>query len=69
MVILIALLGRRPMLEENKMLMDIGSGNHRRLVDVTEITRQLYILKSGLPEALPGFHAFTGCDFTSAFYR
>lgn len=25
--------------------------------------------QKGLASAMPGFHAFTGCDFTASFYR
>ena len=46
------------------LLLEIGAGNNRRMVDVTAVGRKL-----GAPvcNALPGLHAFTGCDSTSAF--
>ncbi|KAG1684928.1 hypothetical protein GQR58_009264 [Nymphon striatum] len=44
-------------------------GNSRRYINVTNIVDVLEDCKPGLPRALPGYHAFTGWDFTSAFYR
>jgi hypothetical protein len=48
--------------------MDIGTSanNNRRYVDVSSISRTL---GTQLCRALPGFHAFTGSDYTSAFYK
>ena len=64
LVILIALVGRH-----NELKLDYGSGNHRRYIDVSAIAHRLENKKSGLSEALVGFHALTGSDFTSAFHR
>lgn len=41
-----------------------GTGKHFRYIAVHEIANNLGPLKS---KALPAFHAFTGCDTTSAF--
>ncbi len=48
--------------------MDVGkSGNNtRRYIDVTSLASHL---GSDMTQALPGFHAFTGCDYTAAFFR
>ena len=71
LVILIGALGRQcpEVRSAHKIIMDCGMGNNRRYIDVTNITNRLEEEKPGLPAALPGYHAFTGCDFTSAFYR
>ncbi|KAK4322833.1 hypothetical protein Pmani_006431 [Petrolisthes manimaculis] len=49
--------------------MDCGSGNSRRYINVTNIVNVLEERQPGLSRALLGYHAFTGCDFTSSFYR
>lgn len=71
LVILIAALGRRRPEERSStmILMDCGMGNNRRFINVTNIVSTLEDIKPGLPAALPGYHAFTGCDYTSAFYK
>ena len=48
------------------VLFDTGSGNNRRLIDISSIASNL---GDQIAEALPGLHAFTGCDCTSAFVR
>ena len=52
-----------------KIIMDCGMGNNQRYINVTGIFNNLEETKPGLSAALPGYHAFTGSDFTSAFYR
>ncbi len=49
-------------------LLDVGkSGNNtRRFIDVSFLVIHL---GPELCQALPGFHAFTGCDYTAAFVR
>ncbi|XP_068213902.1 uncharacterized protein [Palaemon carinicauda] len=71
LIILIGILGNQdPEVRSSKnVFMDCGSGNSRRYINVTNIVEVLEERKSGLPKALAGYHAFTGCDFTSAFYR
>ena len=49
--------------------MDCGSGNNQRHIDVSSIATTLESTQKGLAAAMPGIHAFTGCDFTTAFYR
>ena len=46
-----------------------GSGNSRRHIDVSIIANVLEAKQKGLAAAMPGSHAFTGFDFTTAFYR
>ena len=50
------------------VLMDVGTASKRdrRFINISEIYRNL---GPALCSALVGFHAFTGCDFTSAFIR
>lgn len=71
LVILIGAVGQqRPEVRSMaNIVMDCGMGNNRRYINVSNIVEVLEESKPGLPRALPGFHAFTGCDFTSAFYR
>lgn len=71
LVILIGALGQqRPEVRSMRsVIMDCGMGNDRRYINVTNICDSLEQRKAGLAKALPGYHAFTGCDFTSAFYR
>ncbi|KAK3106630.1 hypothetical protein FSP39_024006 [Pinctada imbricata] len=49
---------------EKPILFDTGTGNKRRLINVTEIAKQM---DEHLVNALPAFHAFTGSDSTSFF--
>ena len=48
------------------VLFDTGSGDKRRLINMKKV-----LAENGTPfcKALLGFHAFTGCDTTSAFSR
>ena len=50
------------------IMMDYGSANNRRIINVTDISQRLEETQAGLSEALIAFHALTGCDFNSAFY-
>ena len=55
---------------QNKHIyMDCGTGNNRRLIDISKLFQLLEEKQDNLTKALAGIHAFTGCDFTSAFYR
>ncbi|CAB3990590.1 Hypothetical predicted protein [Paramuricea clavata] len=47
-----------------ELLMMTGTGNKFRLIDISSI---LNVLDEELCACLPGFHAFSGCDSTSAF--
>ena len=51
------------------IIMDCGSGNSRRHIDVSSIPNALEAKQKRLAAAMPGFHALTGSDFTTAFYR
>ena len=71
LVILVGMLGhqRQEVRSTSKVIMDCGNGNSRRYINVSNIVDVLEERKPGLAKALPGYHAFTGCDFTSSFYR
>ena len=43
---------------------DTGTGNYRKLVNVTNMAKSLV---APLCQAMPFLHAFTGCDTISAF--
>lgn len=67
-VILIGMLGRN-LLERRPIVTDCGSWNKRRYIDITSTVNALENKQAGLPASMPSLHAFTGCDFTAAFYR
>jgi len=73
LVIVIGMVGRQLTSQRatsyNQIIMDCGSGNTRRHIDLSSITTVLESKQKGLAAALPGLHAFTGCDYTTAFYR
>jgi len=54
--------------DEATVFMDVGhdGNNNRRFINVTKLSK---VLGPSLCKALPGLHAFTGCDFTAAFSR
>ena len=52
-----------------RIIMDCGSGNSCGHIDVSSIANALEGKQKGLAADMPGLHAFTGYDFTSAFYR
>ena len=69
LVILVGMIGQREGTVSPLIIMDCGSGNCRRFINVNAITAALQGKRKRLASALPAIHAFTGCDFTSAFYR
>lgn len=73
MVILLGMLGRHMTTQTvspcSRIIMDCGSGNKRRYIDVSDIATSLEAKQKGLAAAMPGLHAFTGSDFTTSFYR
>ena len=73
LVILIGIIGRHMTGQRRTayscIIMDCGSGNSRRHIDVSSIANALGEQQKGLAAAIPGLHAFTGTNFTSAFYR
>ena len=71
LVILIGALGQKSPEARamTNIIMDCGTGNSRRLINVTNIVENLEQRQPGFSRAMPGYHAVTGCDFTSAFYR
>ena len=52
--------------ESSRIVVDFGTGNNRRLINVTDISRELEKKEDGLGKALLAFYAVTGCDFNSA---
>lgn len=73
LIILLGMIGRhltslRPSTYSH-IIMDCGSGNSRHHINVSSIASALETKQRGLAAAMPGLHAFTGSDFTSAFYR
>jgi len=70
-VILLSMIGRHIQNGQTPgvVIMDCGTGNSRRYIDVTAIANALETKQRRLSTALAGLHAFTGCDFTSSFYR
>ena len=67
LVLLIALVKTLP--AGSGIFLDYGTSNNRRMIDVCSIATQLEQSQPGLSQSLMAFHALTGCDFTSAFYR
>ena len=45
------------------IILDYGSGNHRRYIGVSKLAAILEEKKPGITEALIGFHALTLCFF------
>ena len=71
LIIILGMLGRnkRDGIPMKNIIMDCCSGNERRYLNVTTIVATLEEKQAGLAAALPGLHAFTGCDFTASFFR
>ena len=67
--VLIILLGLAGRSEGINIILDYGSGNHRRYISVSELAAMLEEKQPGLTEAQIGLHALTGCNFTSCFFR
>ena len=53
----------------DRVIMDCANGNKRRHIDVTSIAFALEAKQTELAAAMPGLHAFTGSDCTTAFYK
>lgn len=49
-----------------KIYIECGVSNSRHVIDVNALHEQLGV---DVCKALPGFHAFTGCDYNPAFFR
>ncbi|CAH2096461.1 unnamed protein product [Euphydryas editha] len=65
--ILIILLGNmHHRKSQSNIWIDCGVSNKRRIIDVNKLSN---FLGDDLCKALPGFHAFTGCDYNPAFFR
>ncbi|CAG9768495.1 unnamed protein product [Ceutorhynchus assimilis] len=65
--ILIIMLGNMKHIKsETHIWMQCGTGNNIRDIDITTLYS---ILGESVSQALPGLHAFTGCDYNPAFFR
>ena len=53
---------------QSSLWMDVGTAakNNRRYINLTTVCKEL---GHGICGALPAFHAYTGCDYTSSFVR
>ena len=73
LVILLGMIGRHLTSQRptaySCIIMDCGSGNIRRHIDVSSIANALEEKQKELAAAIPGPHAFTCSDITTAFYR
>ena len=65
LVILLPIAARHP----HRILLDYGSGNNLRFINVSEIAHVLEDKEAGTTKAVVGFHALKVCDYTSAFYQ
>ena len=69
LVILIGMIGRHQIpTTYSCIIMDCVSENSRRHIDVSSIVNALEVKQKGLAAVMPGLRAFTGSDFTTAFY-
>lgn len=50
------------------MILDFGSANHCRFLDVSQIVEKLEKKRDGVRDALLGCHPLTGCDYTSSCF-
>ena len=64
-IVLTSLAARRPDLS---IIMDYGTSNNKRFIDISTIADVLEKKQSGLSDALIGLHSLTGCDLMSSFY-
>ena len=51
---------------KSKIYIECGISNSRHIIDVNALHK---LLGLDLCKAVPGFHAFTGCDYNPAFFR
>ena len=73
LVILLGMIGRHLTSQRptaySCIIMDCGSVNSRRHIDVSSIANALEAKQKGLAAAMLGPHACTSSNFTTAFYR
>ena len=73
LVILVGMIGRDSAegipVNYSRVIMDCGTGNHRRYIDVSSIQTKLEVKSPGSSTALIGLHVFTGTDYTAAFFN
>lgn len=53
-------------LEETDLFMELGQGNKKRIISISEIVQKL---ENGVCECLPALHVLTGCDTTNAMFK
>ena len=67
LVILVGMIGRDSAedvaVNYRRVIMDCGSGNTRRYIDVSSIQAKLEVQRPGSSTVLIGLHAFTGSDY------
>ena len=73
LIILLGMLAKHqeqehPVKYEN-ITMDVGTGNHQRYIDVSQLFVALEDKCAGINSSLLGLHSFSGSDYTSSFYR
>ena len=51
------------------LFVECGNGNSQRYINIKQIVESLDEHQTGVSRVLPALHAFSGSDFTSAFYR
>ena len=72
LVIILGMIGRHLKSQRptaySYIIMDCGSVNSRRHIDVISIANAQEEKQKGLAAVMPGIHAFTGFDFSTAFY-
>ncbi|XP_031784070.1 uncharacterized protein LOC116417081 [Nasonia vitripennis] len=65
--VLIIMLANMSKISKNiQVRMEVSVGNHQRFINVSKLYDAL---GRNVSEALPAFHALTGCDFNPAFFR
>ncbi|KAL4718510.1 hypothetical protein ACJJTC_002713 [Scirpophaga incertulas] len=65
-ILIIMLANMNSIQTDLQISMHVGTGNNQKFINVTKLSQTLGL---DLCSALPAFHAMTGCDFNSAFYR
>lgn len=65
-VLIIMLANMNKISTNMQICMEVGVGNHQRFINVSKLYE---VLGRNISEALPAFHALTGCDYNPAFFR
>ena len=51
------------------VILDYGTGNNRRYINILQLSEILKEMHTGLTEALLGYQVITGCDYVSCLFR